>query len=525
MASRTQVEAKRMPRAMGGYIGALFAIILFAAACSAEVPVADTLAATVGAPSTSTPERTVATEPSEPPVAEAPSADDSTATDDPPPAPLPVCGRYLPDDGYSDDFEIVDCTDPHDSEFAGQYVDIGGGDSVRTPESDAARVVGCGVAVAELTGRPVSLSGIVVGIDENRQDGSDVVYDCWARVTVADLLTASMTERPLTDQLPADARFPSDAVVGECYTTPTDEAELFFEADCENADADAYVGAVQLVGDATEFDDDQVTNQAFMLCDEAFGDGYTTIFYPDERGWTAGQRDVHCTFNAAWAAEYLGDASYCLYIDTDESQTEVDCSDGHNVEFAGTVPAPFDTWPETEAETELALLMACIDVVETHYGRPLLPVLRLAALPVADPDYGGPADTSVDCYARTQNGYPAFTGFVPDIGLEAALGDIILIADLEPGTCFTWIPPDFYSFGYTVDCTSDGAIVHIGTFIGEDRPYPGLDELRIERQAKCQELLEASGLSVDEATILGTVPTEFMWGLDVRLITCEASPS
>ena len=449
----------------------------------------------------------------------------------------PVCGIHVKDeDRYLDEFELVDCSRPHDSELAGEFVDVGGNDSVRTPESDVARAEGCGEVVAALTGRPVNSMGIEVGIDENRTDGSDVIYDCWMYLTSPGLLRGSLTEMSLQAALPEGVTFLSELAPGDCFDLAADEGfDLVVPGDCGGEIESLLAGTIQVDGDSAAYDADALVDEAFDACGAAHDDDYNAITYPDERGWTVGQRTVFCSFDFAWAAENGSDESaaepeiveLCYYIDEELAFDEVDCDEPHNIEYAGTIEVPFETWPADDTETTYAMARACIATAEAHYGRTVIPGLSLEGLSTVDVDYGEPVepDAAIDCFIRMYDGLGSLVGYVPDVGIEAALGEATLLTLLEPGTCFEFTPPDRYSLVYVLDCDAEGALLYLGQYESADRPYPGLDELRIERGEQCSKLVDEGGFIVDESTLTGNVPNEFRWNVGLLTASCEADPA
>ncbi len=201
----------------------------------------------------------------------------------------------------------------------------------------------------------------------------------------------------------------------------------------------------------------------------------------------------------------------------------VPCGEPHASEFVGFAPSPWEILPDDAEEAFAAMSAACRPFVEEFLDRPLnLPGPGMGTS-VDAAGLGEPVNGDIECYVTT-GGDETLIGLIAEVGLEAALNGVVVIYDLEPGSCFL-LGEDAYAFGAPVDCGDPDALMHLGSFAAADGPYPGEDELRAIRAEGCAQVMADSGLAADPATVSGTFPDEVEWKRqDQRFITCDATP-
>ena len=190
---------------------------------------------------------------------------------------------------------------------------------------------------------------------------------------------------------------------------------------------------------------------------------------------------------------------------------DIACDELHDAEFAGLVelPATFD---------DISALTACGPVVEELTG-------RAASLRGVDVGFGEADDpASLECWATVQ-APGALSASIRDDGLEAALGEFAVLADVEPGTC---VQP--YDFGtglrdivVSADCGAEGAILVAGQADAPDGPVPD-DETYDDFLAQCGDLAGSTPGASEEVGIL--LPDDASWeALGRRTVICLAEPA
>ncbi|MGA9276184.1 MAG: hypothetical protein WBV89_04480, partial [Ilumatobacter sp.] len=182
------------------------------------------------------------------------------------------------------------------------------------------------------------------------------------------------------------------------------------------------------------------------------------------------------------------------FDDALQDYTPVPCDEPHSAEFAGAVTPPAGNLPDDAVEASVLLRELCSESVEALTGRDL--TLGGAGVGFVSPSgLGEPMVDDISCWASLDvDG--AFTGSIAEDGFDGALNAIV-IADLEPGTCFDFFDENDFALGTVVDCGTDGALMAIGTVTASGEPgapYPGDDALRDERAQLCAELLSESDL-------------------------------
>ncbi|MEP1124787.1 MAG: hypothetical protein ABJH68_12955 [Ilumatobacter sp.] len=462
------------------------------------------------------------TEPAETPVETTPEEDEVA----------PRCA--VEDDGaYSE----VSCDEPHDAEFAALVGPPDGVSPTDEEEFDDALRAHCVDAVVELTGRDANQFGFEVGATTTDQPGATFAADveCWAEVTAEGTLTASLRDVSLEVSL-GDNVIVGDIVPGNCFLF-VDEDEDSFDigrvADCEEQYAEMVVGIASSDVDTDDYPgEDAVVEIGDRVCGDVAGaadfelSGDTVSFiYPLAFEWEErGIRDLICTSYRSSDFEEGGDA-FCATKIEGGSYEETECDQPHDMEFVGPVEAPAEILPADYDEAVALLTAACSPLVSDYLGGRDLSQPGVGVTFDAEAELGEPIVGDVDCFVLVSSA-SGLSAAISDVGFDAALGDLRVVSELDPGTCFV-NPPDSFELGTVVPCDAPDALLQIGQFVVEDGPYPGEDPLRAIRGERCPQVLAESGLAdlVDVATLSGVFPNLEGWrDLGRRSVTCDASP-
>jgi hypothetical protein len=453
----------------------------------------------------------------------------------------PRCAITQDDGSFLD----IDCAEPHDAEFAG-LVNAPSGTAPEPPaptEGEPPNVFPdlelhrtCLESAEQLTGRSGPDGGVGVGYVSSAEPGEAYAgeIECWALVQAEETLIGSMQGVGLQAVL-GDRVLLFDVDPGTCFRYGDPEADSFEVIEviaCSEATGD--VTAEQLVG-VVELADrqfpgtDGLADEAFPLCDVAAADLVVqplsddlAVITPLEPTWQVnGERSAYCVA-LVLAGDEAADATLCATI-ADGGFEERSCGEPHNAEFAGAVEPPPGTLPTDPIEADIFLTRLCAPVVAEFAGAsPSEPGLGTAFS--VDLGLGDELVDPIDCYA-TVSAVEGLIASIADVGLDAARSDDVILASLEPGTCFVFAAGTF-EFGTVVSCDTPDALMAIGSFEADDGPYPGEDELRVVRGERCRALLGETTLSVDESTVSGTIPTRVEWeGLGQRNVTCDATPA
>ncbi len=401
-------------------------------------------------------------------------------------------------------------------------------------EFDEALRAHCLGAAAELTGRPANRFGFEVGATTTDQPGATFAADveCWAEVTAEGTLTASLRDVTLEEALGENVLI-GDIEPGTCFLL-ADEDEDSFDigrvVDCEEQYSEMVVGIASSDTDTDDYPGkDAVGEMGDRLCGELAdsvdfelsGDTVSTI-YPEAFEWEVrGIRDLICT---SYRSSDYEAAPFCATKDG-SSYEETACDQPHDMEYVGPVEPPAELLPADYDEAVELLVGACLPLVSEYLGG--RDFTRPGASPSfsADAELGGPIE-GVDCFVLVSSA-TALTAAIADVGLDAALGDNRIVAELEPGTCFL-NPSDSFELGTVVSCDTEGALMQLGEFVIEDEgPYPGADPIRAIRAERCPQVLVDSGLAdrVDATTLSGVIPSLETWrDLGQRSVTCDAVP-
>jgi hypothetical protein len=110
------------------------------------------------------------------------------------------------------------------------------------------------------------------------------------------------------------------------------------------------------------------------------------------------------------------------------------------------------------------------------------------------------------------------------IGLDAALGEFVRVAALEPGTCIAYAEESF-DIATVVPCSEDGADLLFGLPSARAAEYPGDNKMFEEGTSKCNKAASdyeaASGQFIDRQEIAVIVPFEIGYNaLDRRTLLC-----
>jgi len=214
---------------------------------------------------------------------------------------------------------------------------------------------------------------------------------------------------------------------------------------------------------------------------------------------------------------YVGDCFAGQDVDALDLQPEgrIACTEPHNVEVVGLLDE-FDGEPlPGEDEINDVFYPGCFDAITAGIAGPLdeLPLIPSYTGDLAADDT---IDGSVVCLLYTRNGDivtdSAFVKNPHDI-----IGDYRLLNRLEVGECFTLKTQN--NIGLPVECES-GVLMFLGTVPSDGDDYPGVDDLRLQRNEKCAELIPDDD-RIDRTTLSGTVPGDSDWLRGARDITCD----
>jgi hypothetical protein len=227
-------------------------------------------------------------------------------------------------------------------------------------------------------------------------------------------------------------------------------------------------------------------------------------------------------FDEREATEFhLGD---CFSIaDFDAIDIEPDerlrCDEPHNTEIVGLLE-DFDGVPFTGTEAlDDAVFPQCFDAIREGVTE------ALDELPLVTSYTGRLADDSdniegpILCLMFTRNGdILTDSTFVADP--HDVIGDYVYLHRLEPGSCFTL--GEQGNLALPADCES-GTLMFLGVIASpsEGGEWPGVDELRLERNEGCADLIPEDDDSIDPATLSGTIPQLGDWLRGATDITCD----
>lgn len=163
---------------------------------------------------------------------------------------------------------------------------------------------------------------------------------------------------------------------------------------------------------------------------------------------------------------------------------DVACAEPHDAEFVGLVAAPATADVEGEQFDGAASVAVCAALVEAFVGRPL------SSFGV-DVGHVAVEGEQVECWAEPPT-RGLLVASIAEVGLEAALGDAVLLADLDPSTCFSYAADDDFSLGYITDCSTFQAEMMLGVVESDLDGWPGDDEVLDEFSDLCADLLAAT---------------------------------
>ena len=452
----------------------------------------------------------------------------------------PRCGVYQ-DDGSFDD---VDCTEPHDGEFAGvvagpgevpEPVDVEGSEASEV-YTDFDLVRSCVEPVTDLVGGSLDAYGIDVAYVTASDPGEEYEdeVECWAWSRAEDLLSQSIADEGLADALGDHATIASLAP-GDCFRFADPDGDSFdmvTPTECDEDDAEIFeiLGTVELDGDYPG--NDAVSDGGDDACGDLAADAEGEVdastvgfLYPTERNWDAlGQTSVICLIENSASGDQASEP-YCLTVPDGETQgIETDCSEPHNAEFVGQGEPPAGALPDERAGVDAVIARICRPVAAAAMGVDVLPeYLETGNPPGATP--GATLTEPFDCFIKMAPD-DVLTGSLLDTDPADVLGDYVAAVELDPGDCFLLVEANF-NVTIPTDCSDADALMAVGSFQADDAgEFPGEDALRGIRSDGCQTILEDSGLDVDPTTLSGNIPTGAKWnGADIRTITCDGVPT
>jgi Septum formation len=523
------------PRRPSSVLATLLVAAIGIAACGGG---SDDDASVTAVPDTATSE--TAPPPTDPPVTDPPATDppatDPPTSDEPvgtePPATMPTppvtCGEKVELGEYA----VVDCDEPHDSELVSLLPPPQQNAPRDEADFEATLARFCLPDVASYTGKDLSVVTVEIGFVSPTPLGESFEdpVECWVTMTAERSLVGSIAEVGLDAAL-GDATFLSSLEPGDCYSMVDEQLDSFDIVRLDPCDAEGVEQVVAFVTLESRAypGQDGLVDEAFALCDAAVADttvdmisSTVAVVYPDEIGWTvAEQRGAACV-----AYIDTGDAEpVCAIQIPSEGHDPVDCAEPHDSEFAGFVTPPDSDLPTDPIEAEILVTELCAPTVSEYLGGRDLSTSGVGVGFDANTGLGEPFGDDINCWVVV--GSPgALDAAIAEVGLEAAMGEHRIIAELDPGTCFTFAP-DTYDLGFVVDCTTPDALMAVGLVsVDDDGPWPGDDPLRAIRFDLCSAVLAETSLSVDPASVSGTFPNEIGWeALGRRYISCDAVPA
>lgn len=154
---------------------------------------------------------------------------------------------------------------------------------------------------------------------------------------------------------------------------------------------------------------------------------------------------------------------------------EAPCGEPHDAEFAGIVAIPDDP-------TDVSAMTVCAPLIEVLTDRPMTMFGVDVGFTQADePD-------TLECWAEV-SAEGTLSASIREVGLAAALGDFVLIADLDVGSCFLLADPDQEAVDIALasTCDAEGAQLLFGRFDADDGPPPD-EATRDGFATRCEEL-------------------------------------
>lgn len=201
-----------------------------------------------------------------------------------------------------------------------------------------------------------------------------------------------------------------------------------------------------------------------------------------------------------------------------EPEERLPCDEPHNTEVVGLLEQ-FDGEPFTGTEAlDDAVYPACFDAIRDGITD------ALDELPLVTSYTGRLADDSdtiegpVLCLMFTRNG-DILTDSVFVTDPHDVIGDYVYLHRLEVGDCFTL--GEQGNMALPADCES-GTLMFLGVIpsTSEGEEWPGVDELRLQRNEGCVELIPDDD-SIDPGSLSGTIPQLGDWLRGATDITCD----
>lgn len=484
-----------------------------------------------------------------------------------PPATDPVsearCANADGDGGFDD----ISCDELHDSEFSGLVAAPSGDAPLTEDEEDLQLATLCAPAADALVSHPTFPMGLAIQYVSSTALGDAYSGDieCWVSLIGEGVLIASMTSEDFDTAL-GEYEPVEGMEVGSCFAPPSPETiGVGLIGPCSETDGELLFAMFELEdrdfpgSDALFKDGSTRCNEAARDYEVSIDSDLTFVTYPDEVAWAVfGQRTILCTALTSGvgtdapsitqpepdlsgdnlveievpAGFVFGAADPVCSIEAeddfgDETFYAASCDEVHNAELVALIEPPAENLPTDSDEAVIFFNEMCLTPVVDATGADLFrPGVSIGFnVPGA---LGEPYDGPIACYATIES--LSWVGSFQDLPLEEVLFEQVIIADLEPGACFTFAADSFAS-GFEVSCDDPDAIMSVGSYQAADRPYPSIDELRDERAVRCAEVLAASGLvesgvAGDPATLSGSFPGENPWNVPGRrFVTCDIEPA
>lgn len=134
--------------------------------------------------------------------------------------------------------------------------------------------------------------------------------------------------------------------------------------------------------------------------------------------------------------------------------------------------------------------------------------------------------TDVECWAE-MSAESTLIASLRDVTLEDALGDNVIIGDIEPATCYLLadVDEDSYDIGRVVDCEEQYAEMVVGVAASDidTDEYPGTDGLVEIGDRVCGDMADTVDFELSGDTVTFIYPLAFEWeARGIRDLICTS---
>ncbi len=212
-------------------------------------------------------------------------------------------------------------------------------------------------------------------------------------------------------------------------------------------------------------------------------------------------------------------------VEDEGDYSDVSCDEPHDAEFAALVDPPDGVSPTDPEEFDEAIRAGCVDAVVELTGRAANRLgFEVGATTTDQPGATFAAD--VECWAE-MSAEGTLGASMRDVTLEEALGVNVIIADIEPGNCFSFVDEDedSYDIGRVVDCDEQYAEMMVGIASADTDvdDYPGDDGFDEIGDRACGDLADTADFDLSGDTVSFIYPLAFEWEVrGVRELICTS---